>query len=453
MRAFEFLVEASALNLKKVTKHPGRAEKFIELIQKGHQFSSDLGPVTLDPEQIPYLQSVLKKENVGVLRDVKVSTIDGKTMPMGKLHFDQTAWGEFGKGGDTTADVKPGSTFKHGDVEKGKEVTADLAMNLGAFPASELAQKIISSEHIKAQGPIGQAVIEITQQIDSGQLPDVPTGLGKKAITSIQNDAFEYLGILELVRGIANFPNSEAFYEHLGSDISEMLLLFPKAANNPLTDSYALQNANKNSIFISSKGGKKAGAPSSIKTLKIPETVLQKDDATVSFLQTIQQTKEAWKQPFVAADFIKTISSGKLGELEQFVPFSQDLMGYMTSVLSTRNKGVPATLEEIPEQHRAFFELVQKNSKDSKFPLFYNARNYVKDVVVGPAINDKNAIPGFNETMLEILGHNFIVLNTKITNNKFVTDVKWPSQMGGRITFQPKDPADKWDSSMTWKLN
>jgi len=453
MRAFEFLAEASALNLKKVTKHPGRAEKFIELIQKGHQFNSDTGPVTLDPEQIPYLQSVLKQENVGVLRDIKVTTIDGKTMPMGKLHFDQAAWGEFGKGGDATANVKPGAAFQHGDPEKGKDVTADLAVNLGAFPASDLANKVINNEHIKNQGQIGEAVIEITKQIDSGQLPEVPAGLSKKAVTTIQNDAFEYLGILELSKGIANFPNSEAFYEHLGSNISDMLLLFPKAANNPLTDSYALQSANKNTIFISSKGGKKAGAPSSIKTLKIPVTVEQKDDATVSFLKRIQETKEAWKQAFVAADFIKKLSPGKLGELEPFVPFSQDLMSYMANVLATRNKGVPATLEEIPQEHRGFFELVQKNSKESKFPLFYNAKNYVKDVIVGPAINNNDAIPGFNDTMLEILGHNFIVLNTKVVSNKFVTDVKWPSQMGGKITFEPKDPADKWDASMTWKLN
>jgi hypothetical protein len=197
MRAFEFLAEASALNLKKVTKHPGRAEKFIELIQKGHQFNSDTGPVTLDPEQIPYLQSVLKQENVGVLRDIKVTTIDGKTMPMGKLHFDQAAWGEFGKGGDATANVKPGAAFQHGDPEKGKDVTADLAVNLGAFPASDLANKVINNEHIKNQGQIGEAVIEITKQIDGGQLPDVPAGLSKKAVSTIQNDAFEYLGILE----------------------------------------------------------------------------------------------------------------------------------------------------------------------------------------------------------------------------------------------------------------
>jgi hypothetical protein len=453
MRAFEFLIEASSLNLKKVTKHPGRAEKFIDLIAKGHQFNSDLGPVTLDTDQIPYLKSVLKQENVGVLRDVKVTTIDGKSMPMGKLHFDQTAWGEFGKGGDATANVKPGATFQHGNVEKDKEVTADLAVSLGAFPAGELSSKIINNQHIKEQGKIGEAVVEITKQIDSGQLPDVPAGLSKKAITTIQNDAFEYLGILELVKGIANFPNSEAFYEHLGAELSSMLLLFPGAANNPLTDSYALQSQSKNSIFISSKGGKKSGAPSSIKTLKIPVTVAEKDDATIAFLKRIQETKEAWKQPFVAADFIKQLSPGKLGELEPFVPFSNNLMSYMANVLATRNKGVPTSLKEIPKEHSAFFELVQRNTKASKFPLFFNARNYVKDVIVGPAINNENVIPGFNDTMLEILGHNFIVLNTKISSNKFVTDVKWPSQMGGRITFEPKDPADKWDASMTWKLN
>ena len=326
-------------------------------------------------------------------------------------------------------------------------------MSLGAFPAGDLSNKIINSQHIKEQGKIGEAVVEITKQIDSGQLPDVPAGLSKKAITTIQNDAFEYLGILELVKGIANFPNSEAFYEHLGAELPSMLLLFPGAANNPLTDSYALQSQSKNSIFISSKGGKKSGAPSSIKTLKIPVTVAQKDDATIAFLKRIQETKEAWKQPFVAADFIKQLSPGKLGELEPFVPFSNDLMSYMTNVLASRNKGVPASLEEIPEEHRAFFELVQRNTKTSKFSLFFNSRNYVKDVIVGPAIDNENAIPGFNDTMLEILGHNFIVLNTKISSNKFVTDVKWPSQMGGRITFEPKDPADKWDSSMTWKLN
>jgi hypothetical protein len=453
MRAREFLSEASALTLGKVTKSPGRVEKFIDLIQQGHQFNSALGPVQLDTAQIPYLQSVLQKTNVGVVKGVNVKTLDGQTIPLGKLHFDQTAWNEFGKGGDATTNVKPGAAFQHGNVGKGQEVTADLALQLGAFPASQLANKIVNNEYIRKQGAVGEAVIQITKQINSEQLPDVPSGLPKKAITSIQNDAFEYLGILELIKGIADFPNGEAFYEHLGTDLTSMLLFFPGAANNPLTDSYALQSENKNSIFISSKGGKKAGAPSSIKTLKIPVTVAEKDDETIAFLKLIHGTKEAWKQPFVTANFIKELSPGKLGELEPFVPFTDDIMNYMGMILAKRNKGVPTKLEQIPEEHREFFELVQRNTKSSSFPLFLNARNYVKDNIVGPAINNKNAIPGFNDTMLEILGYNFIVLNTKISNNKFITTVKWPSQMGGKITFQPKDGADKWDSSMTWKLN
>ena len=453
MRAREFLSEASALTLGKVTKSPGRVEKFIDLIQQGHQFNSAVGPVQLDTAQIPYLQSVLQKTNVGVVKGINVKTLDGQTIPLGKLHFDQTAWNEFGKGGDDKTNVKPGVVFQHGKVGKEEEVTADLALNLGAFPTDQLANKIINNEYLQTQGAVGKAVIQIAKQIDQEQLPDVPSGLPKNAITSIHNDAFEYLGILELIKGIANFPNAEAFYEHLGTDLTSMVLFFPKSANNPLTDSYALQSKNKNSIFISSKGGKANGAGSSIKALKIPEFVLQKNNETVEFLKRIKQTKEAWKQPFITANFIKEISPGKLGDLEPFVPFTDDIMNYMSTVWDNRNKGVPTELGQIPEEYRAFWELVERNSEASKKPLFFKARNFVKDNIVGPAINNKNAIPGFNDTMLEILGHNFIVLNTKISNNKFITTVKWPSQMGGKITFDRKDPAEKWDASMTWKLN
>jgi hypothetical protein len=451
MRAREFLSEASALTLGKVTKSPGRVEKFIDLIQQGHQFNSALGPVQLDTAQIPYLQSVLQKTNVGVVKGVNVKTLDGQTIPLGKLHFDQTAWNEFGKGGDATTNVKPGAAFQHGNVGKGQEVTADLALQLGAFPASQLANKIINNEYLQTQGAVGEAVIQITKQINSEQLPDVPSGLPKKAITSIQNDAFEYLGILELIKGIADFPNGEAFYEHLGSDITSMLLFFPGSANNPLTDSYALQSKNKNSIFISSKGGAQQGAGSSIKTLKLPDFVEQKDTEAVAFLKLLRAEPQAWKQPFLAANFVKELSPGKLGDLEPFVPFTDDIMDYMGAVWNNRNKGVPTKLEQIPEEHRAFFELVERSTEGSKFPVFYKARNYVKDNIVGPAINN-GAIPGFNDTMLEVLGHNFIVLNTVVNKNKFVTQVKWPSKMGGKINFVKKDGADKWTSSMTWKL-
>jgi hypothetical protein len=55
--------------------------------------------------------------------------------------------------------------------------------------------------------------------------------------------------------------------------------------------------------------------------------------------------------------------------------------------------------------------------------------------------------------MIELLGQNFVLLKTTIKGKQFITDVKWPSKVGGTITFEHKDPAPKWDSAMTWKLN
>lgn len=452
MRAFEFLTEASALNLAKVTKRPGRVDKFLDLISKDHEFDSSGGPVTLDKKQIPYLKSILKPENVGVLRDIKVTTTDGKTMPMGNIYFDQNAWGEFGKGGDPEASLKPSGVFGHQDPGKDEKVTAELAIKLGAFPARELADRIRENPKIKSQGEIGQAVIKIVDEIDQGQratVPDIP----KRVLSSVVNDAFEYIGILALLKGVADFPNSEEFFNHIGSDINDMILYFPKAANNPLTDSYALQGKDGNSIYISSKG-RKGGAASSIGTLKVPETVLQKDDDTVKFLDYIKQTNKAWHQPFLAANFLNNLKSakGKLGELESVLPFTSETMTYIKNTWENRRKGVPETIKDIPKEFQPLFSLVEKASKDSKYPLFYNVRNYVK-TMVHDAINNKNAIPSWNETMLEILGFNFVVLKTEIKSNKFVTNVRWPNGMNGKITLEHKDPADKWDSAMTWKLN
>lgn len=453
MRIFEFITEASPLDLGKVTKREGRVDKFLDLIDKGHTFNSKSGPVELDKKQIPYLKSVLKPENVGKLR-IKVTTTDGKSIPMGDVHFDEKAWGEFGKGGDSDVKFKPAEVLPHEEPEKGQPITAELALKLGGFPANQLAEKIKNSPKLKEQGKIGQAVIDMVDEIEQGQLPTVPD-IPKKVLSSVVNDAFEYLGILALINGIADFPNSEEFYDHIGSSINDMILYFPKAANNPLTDSYALQNqASKNTINISSKG-RKGGAASSINTLKIPEDVQKKNNDTIKFLDYIKSPGIAWQQPFLAANFIhgSKTGKGKLGDLEQFLPFTSETMIYIKSIWDNRRKGVPKKLEDIPEQFRPLFELVWNWSKNSDHALGYNIRNYVKDVIVLDAINNKNAIPSWNPTMLEVLGMNFVVLKTEIKSGKFVTKVNWPSKMDGKIVLAAKDGADKWESNMTWKLS
>lgn len=459
MKVLEIILSeagSSSLGIEKLTKREGRAEKFLDLIDKGHVFNSREGMVKISKSNIPELQKILKPENVGRIPRVDIELEpeegeeQGRIVPLGAIYFDQSAWGEFGKGGDPEADIKAGSVFRHQDPEKGQQLTAELAINLGAFPASQLADKIKNNEKIKSQGAVGDALIAIVDEIDQGLTPSVPD-LPKKALSSIVNDAFEYVGILSLLNGVADFPNREEFDEHIGSDINDMVLYFPRTSNNPLTDSYALKGKG-NSIFISSKG-RKGGAASSITALKVPDTI-DKDNETLKFIEYIKQTGKAWHQPFLAANFIYESNKGKLGDLENLglLPFTSEVMSYIRDTYQDRRMGVPKTLKQIPEEFRPLFELVADWSKDSKFPLFYNVRNYVKDVV-HQAVNEKNAISTWNSTMLEILGFNFIVLKTEIKNKQFLTQVRWPNGMNGKITLEHKDPADKWDSSMTWKLN
>ena len=75
----------------------------------------------------------------------------------------------------------------------------------------------------------------------SGKTPTVPA-LEKTQLTSVTNDSFEYLGVLSLLHGLANFPNSDEFYKHVGVNINEMTLYFPGSTNAPLADSFALVN-------------------------------------------------------------------------------------------------------------------------------------------------------------------------------------------------------------------
>ncbi len=465
MRAKEFLNEASVLNLSKLTKRPGRVDKFLSLIGQEHTFQSKNGPVQLDPTQVRSLKTKLNQSVIGGGTPM-VKTIDGEVIPMSNLFYDEVAWSSGpdgvakGRLGDTSVDLKPSKTFGHGKVEKGTVITPDLVISLGAFLAGQLGDKIQSSTHLDEQGPAGAIVKQMSKEISGKQLPAIPQEIvkDKRLLSSVQNDAFEYLGVQELVDGVAEFPNAEAFYQHLGSDLRSLVLFFPGSTNHALADSFALVNkATENTVYMSSKGGKQGGAPSSINELKIPETMKKMvgKDPALSFINHLQtNAKPMWLMTFEAANWLHENSPGSLGDLEQFLPFSDELYVWITGVLSNANQGVPATLEQIPEQYRGLYTLVQNSRKTGTAAvaeLFWNLKNVVK-TYVHDAVN-KGAVPQFSERMIELLGQNFVLLKSKPVGGKMVTNVTWPSKMGGKITLEHKDGPTKWNSAITWKLN
>lgn len=449
MRILDIITEASALDYGKLTKRAGRVEKFIELINAKHTFQSNIGPVQIDPTGVP---KILQDIKIGNSR-MTVPIVGGNPVPIGTIHYDDAIFSadktgrNASKAGDTSIKLKPADTFNHGTPEKDVEVTPELAIQLGGFNSGQLAQKIVANSHLQSQGRAGEAVIQMAKELNAGRAPLIPNDLNKKQITTIQNDAFEYLGVLALIKGVAVFPNSEDFYNHLGTNLENTTMLFPNTTNNPVADSYALTNAEGNTIFISSKG--KQGAPQSISAVKIPENLLKSKDPAIQFLQLIQG-KGQWRKPFDAANWIATNFPGTLGDLEKFLPFDETFLKYLEDTKKL-GKNVPNKVSQIPAQYRALFSQIAKANKENQFPLFLYIRNYVKSFVF-QAVNSQKAVPTFTTRMLEVLGQNFIVLKTKPINGQFVTYVQWPNKMSGQVIFKEKDPADKWGSAMTWRL-
>jgi len=460
MRSREFLslLEAEVtLNPAKLTKDMARFDRLIANINGGNPlYLKDGTPIVIKKTEAKRLQDLFDQGKFA--GSITLLGADQKPYPLGsflktKEYGGQSVPpGQNDTGAVPVAGIKPGQVFQHGNPEKDQVLTPELALELGAFPAGQLGQKIEANKHLDSQGAAGAAVKEIARQIDGKQTPMVPD-LSKSEIANIQNYGFEYLGVQALIKGVANFPNADAFYDHVGGNLEELVLYFPGSSSNPVADSYALVNRKtKNTIFISSKGAG-GGAPSSVTALKIPKSMTQMigKDPAVTFIDMLQQnSKPAWIQPFYAANWLEENYPGSMGNLSKFLPFEDELLVYLSSILKSRNEGVPETLDQIPPKFRPLYALVEK-SVTSDASLFFVLRYYVKDVI-HTAIK-QGVVPNFSNRMIELLGQNFVLLKTTIKGGQFITDVRWPSKVGGTITFEHKDPAPKWDSAMTWKLN
>jgi hypothetical protein len=460
MRSREFLTlleSEQTLNPNKLTKDMARFDRLIANITAGNPlYLKDGTPVVIKKTEAQRLQTLFDQGKFA--GTITLLGADQKPYPLGsflktKEYGGQSVPpGQQDTGAVPVAGLRPGQVFQHGDPSKDQNLTPELALELGAFLAGQLGQKIQSNAHLDSQGAAGAAVKEIARAIDAGQIPTVPD-LSKSEIGNIQNYGFEYLGVQALIKGVANFPNSEAFYKHVGGNLEELVLYFPASSSNPVADSYALVNrATENTIFISSKGAG-GGMPSSVTALKIPDSMRKMigKDPAITFIDMLQQNaKPAWIQPFYAANWLEENYPGSMGELGKFLPFTDELFIYLSTILKSRNEGVPETLDQIPREFQELYKLVE-TSVSAKHPLWYYLRYYVKDVIHSAV--KKGVIPNFSNRMIELLGQNFVLLKTTIKNKQFITDVKWPSKVGGTITFEHKDPAPKWDSAMTWKLN
>lgn len=311
----------------------------------------------------------------------------------------------------------------------------------GRFPASKVFDAVINNSVLKSTD-YGQMVIEIAKQIQLGQNPEM-SQIPKQFVEGIRDFAGEYLGVLALLKGTANFPTRDKWLEHLGvTSLDNIELFFPAKSNNPLADSigYFQNKETGNSILVSSKGAK--GAAPSIDGLKIP-VELDKSNSyqdVIGFIRTLQEKGSAFTQPFYALNYIHEIDPEKIHvSFRDILPITEDemasLFGYFRSGITIHD------VKLLPTKFRRF---IKHYRFKSTHPVAGIIQYYFKQEIKA-LVNNENVFPEFEPLAREILQKNFIQIFANIKNNKLIFDVVWPNKemATGKITIETKYGANQ----------
>lgn len=447
------LTEDRTLSASTILKRPGRFQAFVSMIQNGTPFYNlDKEPVIVDSTEA---DRMLELFDAGEFKGtIKLNTDQGE-LSLNQLLKTKELGGQASTG------------------EEGEELSKEAALlkpsQIGItdrdIPASQLGEEIINNSVLQST-EYGRAVIAMAEAIMSGQPAIMPDNLRKTKIgVSINDYAGEYLGVLALVTGQSRFPRKQGFTQWLGADPSELTLFFPAESNTQLADSFASISNDKTNhkVNISSKGGG-GGAPPSISGLKIPEEIRNNPEyeAAVAFIDLADAGDSKKGIPpkyplpsprtvsivFQAMNLINEYVPDAIPEeFKEFLPWQQDIVKQCTDNIKSYKLGKPI---EMPEYH-SITDKVKTDKASDGGKLVYAVKNAVLK-----AVNENNAIPGFQDVVLNILDMNFVQqyadYNKKTGVMTFAT--QWPAKLEGYISLESKSGAtDPTKGGFSFKLS
>lgn len=342
------------------------------------------------------------------------------------------------------AAVAVSGLFKPGEWTGGKADKEKLLLKPshifpnGKFGAEKVFGAVINNKVLQGTD-YGRMVIEMAKEIQAGEnasFADIPKEFQK----AIQDYAGEYLGVLALIKGTANFPNRKEWLAHLGvSDLKDIELFFPEAVSNPLADSigYFKNEKTGNSILVSSKG--KDGAAPSMDGLKIPDSLRTDEYAdTIKFVETMQTKGTAFSQPFYGINALQEIGVEMPDYLKPLMPFSEEDIKQIASWYNDKSF-TKSRMNELPKEYQRLLEANIKGNIKDNVPLGgmiqYSIKSELKKM-----INKDKVLPNFEPMAREILEQNFIQIHAEPRNGALEFDVLWPNkEMGkGKITIETK---------------
>lgn len=477
MRATEFLFESSAkeLTISSLTHYRDRPAVFANLIRNKHEFNTVGGSkVVIDPKTADAVEKELSKlvkdkfDGKPIPRgNIQLSIIkmDGKpakgTMASGQLLKDTAVSGKSGGRAEKEKvgkSIQPSSFFGMKNIDRpmaqaGKEISIDIKtfVEAGAFKAGDLYKKIISNPKLKELHPnMAKAIVGAATDIHSGKTARVPPMLSSTELAAFRDYAGEYLGVMSLIKGgdviqwAGGESKSKAFYEHLdkmgSTDLSSMTLYFHNDPNQKLSDSILVADSGKE-MHVSSKGGSQGhGAAPSLDGLTIPNEVREFKGAggrnpfksAITFIETAQET-EGFLQPFALANLLSN-------KVMYDVPFEK----FNLAALDTAKK----TKKITPEVQKYIDAFPTKDWKGT--PLGKLRYAVMKRVMA--AVNAGEALVNFKAAVLQILGYNFIQLNTKQIGGEYVTTANWPATISGKVTLEDKGGAARTGAKLCFKI-
>lgn len=447
MRARDFLFEANNLGvgeLRAVRNGQARFITFLDKVKKQSPFTDKEGNAfTVDPKQYRELAAFFDDpNNNGALW---LRGIDGRNVRATELRKTQEFGGQqqaFDQAepvGKETLPAKPSQVFQTKDVEK-LDTNATKAVkqmfDAGAFYAGELYDKISTSPVLQSAGEFGQTVINMASSINDGTMPSLK-GVNPSHASAIRDYAGEYLGVLAVTKNLADFPNQDQFYEFLdANNLNDLIVYFPKATNNPLADSIAVQNKKtKHIINISSKGGKK-GAPPSLDNLKVPDEFRQEPEfeQVVRFFD-IAHKASAKGQPFDLLNYLYELGVKLPSYYNGALPFSDQDIGLLIQLMDNKRQSAA----RVPKKYIKIYNKFDGNLEGIA-PGSAIQQVVLKDMMA--AVNS-DAIPNFRKLVLEILGYNFVQLFSDFKGKDKLLNVRvlWPAKLNGTVSVSSKSYA------------
>ena len=338
--------------------------------------------------------------------------------------------------------------------KKKETVTTDQAIQDALdqhkeIPAGKLYDVIANNPTLDKAGDLGAAIKQAAYEINQGKNPDIKK-YDEKTQSVMAIDAGEYLGILAMIKDVAEFPKKEAFLKFLkASDLNNLALIFPGEQNASLADSYGVQNAQTgHTIMISSKGGRGAtasGAAPALSGLKASVAKRQtkvKPGNGLDFITMINSNPTV-KQGFAGWNWVaKHYPDWVPAHLKKVLPMSDETMDLVAQNIKMKGTTkLPASLMKFTQ------EPYMKPTKGTPGGtiVYYFTKELVKVV-------NEGLIPGFRETVLELLDENFMQIFTRAVGGKLIFKVLWPGKVDGNVSLYTKLSSADMSQALSFKV-